>query len=175
MPLAKWKAYRNKNRTFKFTSWYTIYVPESKKRRSEMVNKPKYQLNKMFLCNDLPEKLARIFWTDKINSFRRSLGFNVIHAFNAKEQTVLKSMKDAFEGENIQTLHRDLGHRIDIYFHDYKLATEVDKLGHNDRSIAYEIKRQEAIKKSLVVSLLELILMKKFLIFQSSQWNTQAH
>ena len=74
-----------------------------------------------------------------------------------------------------KTLHRDLGHRIDIYFHDYKLATEVDKLGHNDRSIAYEIKRQEAIKKSLVVSLLELILMKNFLIFQSSQWNTQAH
>ena len=102
MLLAKSKAYRNKNRTFKFTSWYTIYVPESKKRRSEMVNKPKYQLNKMFLCNDLPEKLVRIFWADKINSFRRSLGFNVIHAFNTKEQTVLKSMKDAFEGENIQ-------------------------------------------------------------------------
>ena len=28
-----------------------------------------------------------------------------------------------------------IGYRIDLYFHDYKLATEVGELGHNDRNI----------------------------------------
>ena len=35
-----------------------------------------------------------------------------------------------------------LGYRIDLYFHEYKLAIEVDELGHNDRNINDEIQRQ---------------------------------
>ena len=42
-----------------------------------------------------------------------------------------------------------LGYRVDLYFHDYKLAIEVDKFGHSDRNIDYEIKRQNAIEKEL--------------------------
>ena len=33
---------------------------------------------------------------------------------NTKEQTVINSIKDAFEGENIQTQNRVLGYRIDL-------------------------------------------------------------
>ena len=32
-----------------------------------------------------------------------------------------------------------IGYRIDLYFHECKLAIEVDELGHNDRNINYEI------------------------------------
>ena len=39
-----------------------------------------------------------------------------------KEQTVLESIKDAFEGENMQTQYSVLGYKIDIYFHEYKLS-----------------------------------------------------
>ena len=44
-----------------------------------------------------------------------------------KEQSVLKSVIDAFEGENMRTQHSVLGYRIDLYFHDYKLAIEVEE------------------------------------------------
>ena len=77
---------------------------------------------------------------------------------NCKE---LESIKDEFEGEHMQTQYTVIGYRIDIYFHEYKLAIEVDELDHNDRNIDYEIQRQRATEKEPVVCLLELIPMKK--------------
>ena len=68
---------------------------------------------------------------------------------NTKEQTIINSVKDMFEGENIQTQYSVLGYRIDLYFHEYKLAIEVDELGHADRNINNEIERQKALKKEL--------------------------
>ena len=44
-----------------------------------------------------------------------------------KEQTVSKSTKDAFEGEDMQTQYTTIGYRIDLYFHKHKLAFEVDE------------------------------------------------
>ena len=79
-----------------------------------------------------------------------------------REQSVLKSVMDAFEGENRQTQCSVLGYRIDLYFHDYKLAIEIDEKGHKDRNIYHEI--QKALEKELV-DLLGLILMKEILIF----------
>ena len=66
---------------------------------------------------------------------------------NTKEQTIINSIKDIFEGENIQTQYGVLGYRIDLYCHEYKLAIEVDKLEHVDRNINYEIERQKALEK----------------------------
>ena len=60
---------------------------------------------------------------------------------------MLELIKYAFEGENMQTQYSVLGQKIDFYFHEYKLAIEVDQLGHNDRDIDYEIQRQKAIEK----------------------------
>ena len=68
---------------------------------------------------------------------------------NTKEQTIINSIKDTFEGENIQTQYSVLGYRIDLYFHEYKLAIEVDELGHADRNINNEIERQKALEKEL--------------------------
>ena len=68
---------------------------------------------------------------------------------------------DAFEGENMQTQYSVLEYRIDLYFHDYKPAIEVDEKGHKDRNINDKIQRQ----KAFVVNLLELLLMKRILIF----------
>ena len=49
----------------------------------------------------------------------------------------------------MQTQYTVLGYRIDLYFHIYKLAIEVDELGHNDRNIDYEIERQKALQREL--------------------------
>ena len=62
---------------------------------------------------------------------------------------MLESIKDAFEGEDMQTQYTVIGYRIDPYFHEYKLAIEVDELGHNDRNIEFQIQRQRATEKEL--------------------------
>ena len=46
----------------------------------------------------------------------------------------------ALEGENRQTQSNFLGYRIDLNFHDYKLAREVDEYGYCDGNADYEIK-----------------------------------
>ena len=49
----------------------------------------------------------------------------------------------------MQTQYTVLNYRIDLYFHKYKLAIEVDKLGHNDRNIDYKIQRQQSLEREL--------------------------
>ena len=83
--------------------------------------------------------------TPKSIEFRSKLGFNEYDITLTKEQSVLKSVMDAFEGENMQTQYSVLGYRIDLYFHYYKLAIEVDEKDHNDINIDHEIKRQKEL------------------------------
>ena len=87
--------------------------------------------------------------TDESCNLKRNLGFTLHDVINTKEQTVINSIKDAFEGENMQTQYTVLNYRIDLYFHKYKLAIEIDELGHNDRNIDYEIQRQRALERKL--------------------------
>ena len=68
---------------------------------------------------------------------------------NTKEQSVISAIKDAFEGKDMQTQYSVLGYRIDLFFHKYKLAIEVDELGHADRNINNEIERQRALEGEL--------------------------
>ena len=82
------------------------------------------------------------FRTPESYKFKR----NVI---NCKEQTVLESIKDAFEGEDMQTQYSVIGYRVGVCFYEYKLPMEVDELGHNDRNIDYEIQRERVIEKQL--------------------------
>ena len=64
---------------------------------------------------------------------------------------MLTKIKSWFEVEKIQTqcMYSLSDYRIDLYFHDYKLAIEVDENGHNDRNILYEIKRQKSVEQKL--------------------------
>ena len=91
--------------------------------------------NKRFLHIDFALKIIMDCRTDESWSLKRNLGFNFHDVVNTKEQTVLKSIKDAFEGEYMQTQHTFIGYGIDLYFHKHKLAIEVDKLGHADRNL----------------------------------------
>ena len=87
--------------------------------------------------------------TDKWCSLKKNLVFKLHDVISTKEQTVINSIKDAFEGEDMQTQYSVLSYRIDLYFHKYKLAIEVDELGHNDRNIDYEIQRQQALEREI--------------------------
>ena len=80
-------------------------------------------------------------------SIKRNPGFKLHDVINTKGQTVINSIKYAFEGEDMQTQNSVLGYRIDLYFHKYKL--EVDELGHADGNINNEIERQKALERGL--------------------------
>ena len=80
-------------------------------------------------------------------NLKKNLGFKLHDVINTKEQTVINSIKD--EGKNIQTQCSVLSYRIGLYFHKYKLAVEVDELGHADRNNNNEIERQKALEREL--------------------------
>ena len=63
---------------------------------------------------------------------------------------MIESIKYIFKGEDIriQDISTVLGYRIDLYFYEYKLAIEIDELGHNDRNADYETKRQRNRKRT---------------------------
>ena len=87
--------------------------------------------------------------TDESCNLKKNLRFTLHDVINAKEQTIINSIKDAFKGEDMQTQYTVIGYRIDLYFHKYDLAIEVDELGHNDRNIDCEIQRQQALEREL--------------------------
>ena len=87
--------------------------------------------------------------TDKSCSLTKKLGFKLRDEINTKEQTIIYSIKDTFEREKIQTQYRVLGYRIDLYFHEYKLAVELDELRHTNRNINNETERQKTLEKEL--------------------------
>ena len=100
-------------------------------------------------CNNSINKMEKEKHRKK---FRTFLGFKEHDIILTKEQSVLKSIMDALEGENMQTQYSVLGYEIDLYFHKYKLEVEVDVKGH--KSIDHAIKRQEVIKEKLDCMLL---------------------
>ena len=112
-----------------------------KKRRCESVNKPIKQSDRRFLHIDLALKLIMDCRTDKSWSLKKKPGFKLHDLINTKEQIIINAIKYTFEVENIQTQYSVLGYRINLYFHEYKLAIEVDELGHTNRNINNEIER----------------------------------
>ena len=125
------------------------YDEEYKKCRYELIDDPIKQSCRRFIHNDLALKIIMDCRTDESCNLKRNLGFTLHDVINTKEQTVINSIKDAFEGENMQTQYTVLNYRIDLYFHKYKLAIEVDELGHADRNIDNEIDRQRALEREI--------------------------
>ena len=125
------------------------YDKECKKCRHELIDDPIKQSHRKFIRNDLALKIIMDCRTDQSCNFKRNLGFSLHDVINIKDQTAINSIKDAFEGENMQTQYTVISYRIDLYFHKYKLAIEVDELGHSDRNIDYEIQRQQALEREL--------------------------
>ena len=135
-----------------------------KKHIYELVGRPKKQPNRIFLRNDFALKVKMDCRTDESCNLKRNLGFRLHDVINTEKQTVLKSIKDAFEGEVVQTQYSVLGCRIDLYFHtnlQLKLMSQ-DML---TEILVMKLKDKKHQKKNLIRCLLELILMKKTLIF----------
>ena len=120
-----------------------------KKHRYELVDEPIKQPNRRFFLIYVALTITMDCRKDESCSLKRNLGFNLHDVINTKQQTVLRSIKDAFEEEDVQAQYTVIGYRIDLYFHKHKLAIEVDELGHADRNLNNEIERQKALEKEL--------------------------
>ena len=92
------------------------YDEEYRKRRYELIDESIKQLHRRFIRSDLALKIIMDCRTDESCNLKRNLGFRLHDVINTKEQTVINSIKDAFEGENMQTQYTVLGYRIDLYF-----------------------------------------------------------
>ena len=125
------------------------YDPEYKKHRYEAEDKPKKEPNRRFLGSDLALKVIMDCRTDESCNLKRKLWFRLHDVINTKERTVLISIKDAFEGEDMLTQYGVLGYRIDLYFYQHKRSIEVDELGHTDRNLSNEFERQKATEKEI--------------------------
>ena len=125
------------------------YDKQYKKTDLNELNKSTTQSHRRFTHVDLALKVIINSRTDDSCKSKRKLGFTLHDVINTKEQTVINSIKDAFEGEDMQTQYGVLSYRIDLYFHKYKLVIEVDELGHIDRYIIDEIERQRALEREL--------------------------
>ena len=74
--------------------------------------------------------------------FRSKLGFKQHNIMLRRGQSVLRSVMDAFEREDMQTQYSVLKKRIDLYFHKHKLAVEVDEKDRKDGNINKVIERR---------------------------------
>ena len=84
------------------------------------------------------------------------LGFKENDIYLTKEQSVLQPIMEVFEEENIQTQYSVLGYKIDLYFHEHKLAVQIDEKGHKDRNINDEIQREKVLEKELACEFIRI-------------------
>ena len=80
----------------------TKYNKEYRKCRNELINEST-KSHRRFIHNDLALKVLMNCRTDESCNLKKNLGFTLHDVINTKEQTVINSIKDAFEGENMQT------------------------------------------------------------------------
>ena len=97
-----WEQLGHKNLPSVTNKYNKIY----KKRRYELVDKPTKQPYRNFLRIDLAKKKKEKKMdckTDESCNLKRNLGFKLHDVINTKEQAIINSIKDAFEGEGMQT------------------------------------------------------------------------
>ena len=114
--------------------------------RSDLMEKIIKSCRGVKKCNDGINRMKK---EEQRENFRFFLGFKEHDITKVIEKTTLESLRRTFEGKNIQTHYKVLGYEIDLYFHDYKLAVEIDEKDYQDRDISREIERQEALEKKL--------------------------
>ena len=106
----------------------TKYHLDNRKHRYELVEEPKKQCNRIFIDEKLAIKVIVDCRTKSSHKFRTRLGFKQYNVILMKEQSVLTKIISSFEAENMQAQYNVLSYRMDLYFHDYKLAIKLMKM-----------------------------------------------
>ena len=88
-----------------------------------------------FLSEDLAIQIILDCRTTLSINFKSRLGFNQHDPIITQEQSILTKIDTFFKAEDKLIQQSVLGYRIDLYVQKYKLASEVDELGHCTRNI----------------------------------------
>ena len=103
----------------------------------------------------MKSKIGNIFVNDKILEEYCVQTYKINPYFYDHDKELIKGGKN---GRNYMLF------KIDVYILEHNLAVEINENAHTDRDFIFEEKRQEALEKELIVSLLELIQVKKIMI-----------
>ena len=103
----------------------------------------------------MKSKIGNIFVNDKILEEYCVQTYKIDPYFYDHDKELIKGDKN---GRNYMLF------KIDVYILEHNLAVEINEKAHTDRDLILEEKRQEALEKELIVSLLELIQVKKVMM-----------
>ena len=103
----------------------------------------------------MKSKIGNIFVSDKILEEYCVQTYKIDPYFYDHDKELIKGDKN---GRNYMLF------KIDVYILEHNLAVEINEKAHTDRDLILEEKRQEALEKELIVSLLELIQVKKVMM-----------
>ena len=85
------------------------YPSKYRKQRQGLVGCGNYQPCRMFLHKKLALKVITDCRATESCNFKRKVGFNLLDVINTKKQAELGAIKEAFEGESMQTQYNVLG------------------------------------------------------------------
>ena len=125
------------------------YPNEFIKRRDKIQDCEDFQPCRKFIVEELAVSLITDIKTVKAAELKTKLGFNQIDPIMSKQESVGLRLKKTFSGEEIIEDCFGLSYLIDFYFPKYKLAVEIDELGHADRDSVKEKERQTEIAEYL--------------------------
>ena len=123
--------------------------PEYLRKQRQELQKCEKQPCRKFLREDLAVQIIMDCRTTPSIDFKTRLGFKQHNPIMTQKESVLTKLDTFFKTEDKLFQHSVLGYRIDLYVPKYKLAIEVDELGHCTRNIEDEIERQEKIEQRL--------------------------
>ena len=125
------------------------YSNEFRKRRYEKRDCEDCQTCRKVIAEDLAIHSILDIKTVKAGELKIKFGFNQLDPIMIKQQEIGLRSRKLFSNEEIIEDFSALNYLIDFYFPKYKVAIEVDKLGHKDRDQTKENKRQKDLKEYL--------------------------
>ena len=121
-----------------------------KRSLQEITNNINDNSEDKYIRNDIAEKFIKnCRGVKKCKNFKILLGFKEHDIFLTKEQSVFNKITTVFARCEIYLQYSVLDYRIVAWFPKYKLAIEIDELGHFDRDNEKEKVRKNKAKQKL--------------------------
>ena len=127
----------------------TAKYPKDLRKERQGLQEGNKQPCRIFLREDFGIQVILDCRATPAVNIKRRLGFKQHDPTMTQEESVLTKLDTYFKTEDKLFQHSVLGYRIDLYVPKYKLAIDVDELGHCTRNIKSEIERQSRIEQEL--------------------------
>ena len=134
-----------------------------------------YQPCRKFIAEELAIHLILDTKTVKAGQLKIKLGFNQLDPIMTKQRSIGLRLRKLFSSKEIIEDFSALNYLIDFYFPKYKLAIEVDELGHKDRDQTKGNERQKDLKEYLNCELTDELGKVQAFIDKSKEKEIKEH